>query len=506
MSFGYSFSDFVLLTQLAYSTIQNAREACGVHSALVREVNSLHIVLTRLESEAARPESILSGDGGGEGSRDERKEKRKELRGLVKNCESVLKVLANILTKYNALSHKKRSAKKLWQRVKFGNGEMQDLSKIRSELTSYTHAITLFLNLLGLRSQGKVERYMESHGQELREVKTSLNWVTAKLQAREGTAPPGEKSILSSYVGDDKEVWKMFRRELIKDGVSSRILDKHKTTIKKYVMELGERGVLDDVIPNQPVPDVLVSVVDGSAIAELTERDCSYGTGFHGKDIEADIKNNAIAPPVENSQRTPTASRAQTQGGSDTEAESQEGISSESEASIDDSEDQESSSSQLDKDPPASINKFTSSGPSDNQTPIASEQNRVESQKFHNAATHPKKKGNPISDSTNLDKGYTPKRSEPIITISSPPAELLSEEYSKRSREPSPKKSYTPIISEPIAPPGYATIKGHAQRSRSRVCKTPRPSNRDIKLSRAEARLKIQLAQLDSRNVHLGPA
>jgi hypothetical protein len=137
---------------------------------------------------------------------------------------------------------------KLWQKVKFGNGEMQDLDKIRSELATYTQAITLSLNLVGLGSQGKVEQYMESHGDELRDIKASLNWLTAKFQVKEGSTH-GERSILSSHHGDDKEVWKMFRRELIQDGFSSKVLSRHKETIKSYVMELGARGVLDDVVP-----------------------------------------------------------------------------------------------------------------------------------------------------------------------------------------------------------------------------------------------------------------
>jgi hypothetical protein len=137
---------------------------------------------------------------------------------------------------------------KLWQKVKFGNGEMQDLDKIRSELATYTQAITLFLNLAGLGSQGKVERYMESQGDELRDIKASLNLLTAKFQVKEGSTH-GERSILSSYDGDDKEVWKMFRRELILDGFSSKVLSRHKETIRSYVMELGARGVLDDTVP-----------------------------------------------------------------------------------------------------------------------------------------------------------------------------------------------------------------------------------------------------------------
>jgi hypothetical protein len=95
MSFGYSFSDFVRLNKLAHSTVQNAKKACGAHSALAREVNSLHVVLTRLESEATCPESLLNGGDSVRGG----EEKRKELSGLVRDCEHVLKVLKEILEK-----------------------------------------------------------------------------------------------------------------------------------------------------------------------------------------------------------------------------------------------------------------------------------------------------------------------------------------------------------------------------------------------------------------------
>jgi hypothetical protein len=101
MSFGFSIGDFVSVTQLAHSTVQNARKACGAHSALAREANSLHVVLTRLETEVTRQESILSGGGSSEASPsgDGSKEKKKELAELVKDCERVLSVLKEILEK-----------------------------------------------------------------------------------------------------------------------------------------------------------------------------------------------------------------------------------------------------------------------------------------------------------------------------------------------------------------------------------------------------------------------
>jgi hypothetical protein len=238
-AFGYSVGDFLLLTQLAYTTVQNARKACGVHDNLVREVNSLHIVLQRLSSEASKPDSLLKR------SDDNR---RKELATLVCDCRRVLEVLKQILEKYNALSEEKRGVTKLWQKIRFGNGEMQDLDKIRGEMGIYTQAITLFLNLLAVESQGKVEAYMDSHGKELKEIKQGLHWIIASQQTKEAE---GSKSILTTYKDDEKEVWKAFRRELIKEGISSQELGRHKKRIMRYVIELGDMGVLDEVVRNE---------------------------------------------------------------------------------------------------------------------------------------------------------------------------------------------------------------------------------------------------------------
>ncbi|KAF8862407.1 hypothetical protein BDZ45DRAFT_570072, partial [Acephala macrosclerotiorum] len=229
MSFGYSIGDFIALTQIAYDTVQNAHKACGAHANLTREVNSLHIVLNRLQLEVSKPDSLLNRKG------DNR---RKELATLARDCRRVIGVLSQILEKYNALPDEKRSVTKLWQRVRFGNGEMQDLGKIRGELATYTQAITLFLNMLAIGSQGKVETYMDTHGKDLQDIKRSLNWVTANLQA---SGSHEEKSILTTYTEDDKLVWKAFRRELIKEGFSSRLLGRHKKVIKNYVLELGDR-------------------------------------------------------------------------------------------------------------------------------------------------------------------------------------------------------------------------------------------------------------------------
>jgi hypothetical protein len=253
MSFGYSAGDFVLLTQLAWQVVQNSRKACGAHDELTSEVTSLHIVLRRLEVEVSKPNSILNRIDGGV-------DRKEELAQLSSDCRRVLRVMDRILEKYNALSEEKRSVTRLWKKVQFGNGEMLDLAEIRLKISTSTSALTLFLNLLSIGSQGKVESYMESQGDELREMRRSLNWITASMQAKAPKA--GEGSILTTYAGDDKAIWKDFRRELIKEGFSSDVLRRHKETIKEYVMELGNLGALDDVKFDDTAENLNTSIDD----------------------------------------------------------------------------------------------------------------------------------------------------------------------------------------------------------------------------------------------------
>ena len=232
VSFGFSLSDAVLLTQLAWKTVQNARRACGEHDELTHEVSSLHIVLRRLESEIRIPESPLNQS---DGSYSE------ELEVIISGCKKVLNVLDSILKKYNSLSEEERSVKKIWQRIRFGNGQVADLGDQREKLTYYTTLLNMLLNMASAGSTGRVEKKMDTAGNDLKDLKVAVNGITAHLVSQSHH----EGSALTAYADDDRAVWKEFRRELLRDGFSSSVLRKHKTTIKAYITELGNRGLLD---------------------------------------------------------------------------------------------------------------------------------------------------------------------------------------------------------------------------------------------------------------------
>ena len=237
MSFGFSIGDAILLTQIATRTVQNSRKACGVHDDLTREVSSLLLVLRRLEAETAKPDSLIN-------KRDD--PCQEELQSLVAGCKKTLGTLEKILDKYNALSEEQRSGRKLWQRIRFGNGEMQDLAELRATLVYYTSAISLFINMISMGSIGRVEKRMDEAGGVLHDIRLAVNGITAQLLAGNNR----EGSVLTNYTDDDKAVWKEFRRELVKDGFLSSTIHRHKELIKAYISELAARGLLDEQDPS----------------------------------------------------------------------------------------------------------------------------------------------------------------------------------------------------------------------------------------------------------------
>jgi hypothetical protein len=254
MSFGYAVGDVIAVTQLAWRTVQNTRKACGEHDELTREVSCLHLMLRRVQHEASKPDSIF------QRAPDDT---TKELHTAVEGCGKALGILDKIVVKYNNLSQEERAGRKLWSKIRFGNGEMGSLSDLRLEILTYTSGITLLLNLISMGSQGRVEQYMDGQGSELRKIRQSLNWITATL------SNAGEGSILTTYAGDDKAVWKELRRELVGEGYSSDLVSRHKSTIIKYVKQLGERGALDEIdAPSESLSSL--DIVDVPELATLS--------------------------------------------------------------------------------------------------------------------------------------------------------------------------------------------------------------------------------------------
>ena len=188
MSFGWSGGDVFLLTQLAWNTVQNSRKACGEYDELTREALRLHAVLQRLEQEVAKPDSPINRAGG---------TSTEQLERIATDFEVVLKQVDKIVMAYAALSEEKRSVRKIWQRVRFGNGQMADLGDLRSKFTS---EMLLYLNSVSMSTVGRIEQRMERDGGVLRDIKIAVEKKTAHTVLCGGDQ---EGTILTTYTDDD---------------------------------------------------------------------------------------------------------------------------------------------------------------------------------------------------------------------------------------------------------------------------------------------------------------
>lgn len=148
MSFGFSVSDAITLTQLGWNVVQNCRKACGEYDSLTHEFESLHPILRRLETEISKPESLIN---------RRRDTLRNEIQPIIHGCQKILGVLDQMLNKYNGMNDDAKRGRQLAQKVKFGNGAIADLRDIRAKLRYFISALSLQLNIVSLASVGRVE-------------------------------------------------------------------------------------------------------------------------------------------------------------------------------------------------------------------------------------------------------------------------------------------------------------------------------------------------------------
>ena len=161
-----------------------------------------------MKYEVEAPESPLSRD---------RAIWARQLESIVGDCDFTLQQLDALLQKYERLSNGGSSAR----RVKLGSNEMDTLGSIRVKLISHQTSLTSFLDKIQLHPSGQVAPTLDNHDGQLDVILDKVDVIAARMGQRSG-------SILTGYDDDDKEVWKQFRQELIKEGFSSHVLAHHK--------------------------------------------------------------------------------------------------------------------------------------------------------------------------------------------------------------------------------------------------------------------------------------
>lgn len=223
MSFGASPSDIITVVTFCKALYRKCRDAGGEYDEISREVRDLHTALRHLKYEVEAPESSLNRDRSIWG---------RQLGPIIGDCDFTLRQLDGLIMKYGRLSNNNSggsspsSPRILWDNVRFGSNEMDQLGGIRVKLISHKTSLTLFLDTVQLQQSGKMATILDNHEGQLDVILDKVDNIAARM-TRSG-------SLLTSYYDDDdddKEVWKQFRRELVAEGFSSDILQQHKVGI-----------------------------------------------------------------------------------------------------------------------------------------------------------------------------------------------------------------------------------------------------------------------------------
>jgi tetratricopeptide (TPR) repeat protein len=223
MSFGFSISDIITLTQLISRTYNGWKNACGEYASVTRDLAVLQTILQRVEAEAKTPNSLFARNP----------QDVKGWRTLCKNCRSLVSELEDILKKFGSLGTSRR---KNWHKIRMGN---RDLDRLSTKLAKHTASISAFVSVLGISSQGRVENEL------LPEILQRMGQIAA--QVRKGNA--STISALTTYEDDDKAVWRDFRRDMIKGGISSRDIEKYSAALRTYLARLKREGLLEEEEP-----------------------------------------------------------------------------------------------------------------------------------------------------------------------------------------------------------------------------------------------------------------
>lgn len=244
MSFGASPSDIIIVVTFCKALYRKCRDAGGEYDEISREVRGLHTVLRHLKYEVEAPESPLNRDRSIWG---------RQLAPTIGDCDVTLRQLDTLLQKYGRLSDSGTSSPSspriLWEKIRFGSNEMDTLGTIRVKLISHKTSLTLFLDTIQLHQSGKVTTTLDTHSEQLDVILDKVDNIAARMGQ-------GNRSILTSYEDDDKEVWKQFRRELVAEGFSSDVLTQHKDVLRAYIREIDQNGGLDEVPPPAAQPVV----------------------------------------------------------------------------------------------------------------------------------------------------------------------------------------------------------------------------------------------------------
>ncbi|KFY10342.1 hypothetical protein V491_07695, partial [Pseudogymnoascus sp. VKM F-3775] len=233
MTFGSNPADIIIVLDYTRRLYRQCKNADDAYFEIGREIRALHTVLRHLKYEVQAPESILNRD---------RALYARDLAPLIADCRFTLEDLEGLLRKYGDIRNDDKSGSatgRLWNQIKFGSIEMDQLGSVRVKLINHKTNITALLDTIQLRESSRVATTLDNHGGQLDVILDKVDSIASRMGQRAA-------SLMTTYEDDDKEVWKSFRRELVMEGFSSDVLTRHKDVLRAYIRQIDQNGLLED--------------------------------------------------------------------------------------------------------------------------------------------------------------------------------------------------------------------------------------------------------------------
>ncbi|KAH7416641.1 hypothetical protein BKA64DRAFT_636042 [Cadophora sp. MPI-SDFR-AT-0126] len=232
--FGSTISDITIVLTFAKSIYRKCRDAGGEYAEMSREVRGLHTGLRHLKYEVEAPESVLH-----KGSTWD-----DHLAPIIGDCDFTLRQLDSLILKCARVGSD-AGGKAMWDKLRFGSNEMDQLGGIRVKLISHRTSLTLFLDTIQLRQSGNLASPLDYNNSKLDLILDKVDIIATRMSASNGAY-----SRLSYGEGDSddagREMWKQLKRELVIEGFTSDVLEQHKDVLKAYIREVTRNKAVDD--------------------------------------------------------------------------------------------------------------------------------------------------------------------------------------------------------------------------------------------------------------------
>ncbi|KAK5120818.1 hypothetical protein LTR85_005885 [Meristemomyces frigidus] len=150
MSFGFSPADIISLVTLTTKTYHGWRDACGEYTDVTGTLNSLRVVLERVDTHFKKRETISALDS----SDKQPDHEHEDLHQILDACKGAVAEFNGVVARYSSLSS---SRSRNWERIRLGN---KDLSKLRAKLNQHVTNLSAYLLTVQLESIDRVTEDM----------------------------------------------------------------------------------------------------------------------------------------------------------------------------------------------------------------------------------------------------------------------------------------------------------------------------------------------------------